>query len=199
MKIIGIPCVYASLLLCSLSSTLFGQVAVYDYSERAVWFGQGETSKQTIAGKWIFDLATARVVKITLYPANKLYSVSDYSEDVLRAVGPKSQTLSVIGYASYLDAEFETFLDYESLVGIDKPFPLGGPYSTIPIPHLMTGPIFNTYTDAELGNDIRRGSIQLKLNTKQTQLYNSLQRAPTQISAELINFYRAQGYKSFTE
>ena len=199
MKINGIFSAYAVLVLQVLASPLFGQVIVYDYSERAVWFGQGETSKQVVAGKSIFDLKTARVINIRLYPSTKYYSVSDLTEQVLRVVGPKSTTLSIIGYASWQDAEFETFLDYESLVGTDKPLALGGPYGTIPLPLFMTGPIFNTYMDAEYGNELRRGSLQMKVNTKETQLYNSYQSTPDEVAAELIAYYRGLGYRTFTE
>jgi hypothetical protein len=187
---------YAVLLNFSFSLTGNAQVFVYDHSDRNTLYGNGEASKLIVSGHWIFDAQSTEVLRVILYPSTKSYSSLSITSRVLRAVGPKSTTYSVIGYGFYLDPELENFLDYASLVGVDKTVKLGGRFGSINLPTSMSGPAFSSRFDAESGNTLRQGTQTLKFNSKWTQLYNSLEYTPEQVQADLILYYIQQGFRA---
>jgi hypothetical protein len=173
--------------------SIFAQVAVYDFSERATWTGQGETFRQIVVGKWILDLSSQRVVQITAYPANRTYFVYDYELPVVRAVGPKSRSYSIIANA-WADSDIDIFASYDSLVGSDKPVRLGGVFGALSLPTALAGPTFTVYLSNDLGHQIRRGSRTLKINSGQTRGYNSRGATVDGAAAELIAAYQFRGF-----
>ena len=186
-------------LLCAVVLGLFsapgllGQLLVFDYNEKSTWIGAGKTSKQVIVGKWIVCLCSNRFIRVELFPATKKFYLYDDIETVFGVQGPKRKSHTILGFASGENPEANNFIDFSMLMGTDKVSPIGGGYSNYSFPTTMKGPVFYTYPDPVVGNEVSLGMQSLKFNSKETLFYNNSRLELDAAAAKQIAKYQAAG------
>jgi hypothetical protein len=182
------------LFIClSSASGLFGQLLVFDYSERSTWIGDGVTFKQNVVGKWIVCLCSNRFIRIEVYPARKTFYVYDDIETFFTVNGANGKSHTILGYASGENLEANTFINFHMLMGADKVSPIGGGYGNYVFPTSMTGPLFFTYPDPPNRNEVSQGTHSLKFNSKETRFYNNSGIELENAADNQIAKYRAAG------
>jgi hypothetical protein len=185
---------FCALVLGFLSAPgLLGQILVFDLNEKATLFGEGKTSKQGVLGKWIVCLCSDRFYRIEIFPATKSYITSDQIESIFSVTGPKRKSQWVL-FDSFMGEN--AFFSW-SLSGTEKVSSIGGRYGLFSFPSSMKGQIFSVFlAETILNNTVRQGTINLKLNMKETQAYNNRNLLLEDAVAIQIGKYRSMGFIS---
>lgn len=164
------------------------QVVAYNYSAKVTILGDGQNSVQDTQGKWVFDAQSMRVLKIFVFPKSKTYRTEEASDDRHVIEGAKS-VLCVSIAPDLLD--FDSGLDYSSMVGDIGAVILGGSFGQAQWPKTLKG-----WVCSEDGKPARisEGPQSLSFDAKQTAYHNAKTNTIDQAAAEIAAGYQQSGY-----